>query len=76
MSESGSLAAATTASIVPNRLSRVAAVLSPTPATPGRPSEASPRSVARSAYWRASTPYLLRTQALSTRSCLLTPRAT
>ena len=58
----------------PNRLSSVAAVLSPTPATPGSPSEASPRSVAKSAYCAASMPYLSRTHALSTRSCLLTPR--
>ena len=58
----------------PNRLSRVAAVLSPTPATPGSPSDASPRRVAKSAYCAASMPYFSRTQALSTRSCLLTPR--
>ena len=43
----------------PNRLSRVAAVFSPTPATPGSPSEASPRRVAKSAYWRASMPYFV-----------------
>ena len=36
----------------PKRLSSVAAVFSPIPATPGRPSEASPRRVAKSAYWR------------------------
>ena len=34
-----------------------AAVFSPMPATPGRPSDASPRSVAKSAYWLGSTPY-------------------
>ena len=48
----------------PNRPSSVAAVLSPTPATPGSPSEASPRRVAKSAYWRASTPYFSRTTSL------------
>ena len=35
----------------PNRPSSVAAVFSPIPPTPGSPSEASPRRVAKSAYW-------------------------
>ena len=42
----------------PCAASSVAAVFSPMPATPGRPSEESPRSVAKSAYWLGSTPYL------------------
>ncbi len=56
-----------------NRWRRVAAVLSPTPFTPGRPSDASPRRVAKSAYWRALTAYFSRIQASSTRSCFPTP---
>ena len=59
----------------PKRFSSVAAVFSPTPATPGRPSEVSPRMVAKSAYWRASMSYLARTHSLVTRSWLPTPRA-
>ena len=38
--------------------SRLAAVLSPTPLTPGRPSDGSPRSAAKSAYCSGRTPYL------------------
>ena len=53
----------------------VAAVFSPMPATPGSPSDASPRRVAKSAYWLGSTPYLPTTTASVTSSRLLMPRA-
>src|SRR3954469_16713154 len=50
-----------------------AAVFSPMPGTPGRPSEASPRMVAKSAYWLGSTRYLPTTTSSVTRSWLPPP---
>src|SRR5690606_1016769 len=47
---SSAWAARTTASSEPNWLISLAAVFSPMPATPGRPSDGSPRSTAISAY--------------------------
>ena len=47
---------------VAERCSRLAAVFSPMPATPGSPSDASPRSTAKSAYWLGRTPYFPTTE--------------
>ena len=58
----------------PYASSSEAAVFSPTPATPGSPSEASPRMVAKSAYWLGRTRYFPTTTSSVTRSWLRTPR--
>ena len=71
----GSAAAAMRASRSTNCCSRLAAVFSPMPATPGSPSDASPRSTAKSAYWLGRTPYLPTTETSVSTSSLLMPRA-
>jgi hypothetical protein len=70
----GSSSAARICSTPPYRAISRAAVFSPTPGTPGRPSLGSPRIAAKSAYHRAGTPYFFSTTALSLSSSLATPR--
>lgn len=70
---SGSSSAARIPSRLPCRFTRRAAVLSPTPGTPGNPSLGSPRSVAKSAYAAAGTPHRRRIAASSSTSSLATP---
>jgi len=75
-----SVTAARSSAHEPNRLTSVAAVFAPTPGTPGRPSEGSPRSIAISAYASPArptgTPYFAATSTGPRCSAFANPRPT